>query len=234
MESQNLNVEEMILHTFSADYNLRKLAEEAAESLQLIPDTYATLLEIGTNSDTNVSIRQAATVTLKNFIKKRWHPLQEESAVFTEEVKIELRELILKGLIYEENNQIRKILIAIVGSLAGADSASKWPNLLSNLIELLSTTDSVVVMHNSLLVIRTIAKQDGERVIDTAPHFFKFVDVVLPLINTLVNNLIEAENFTDEVSSLILSSFLFLFFLLYLCYSFCVFSRTFLFLYPSF
>ena len=91
-----------------------------------------------------------------------------------------------------------------VGILTKSDYPTKWPNLLPSLLELLSTTDSALAMHNCILVIRTIAKQDGERVLDSVPHFFEFVDAILPLLNTLINNLIEAGNFTDEVSSICL------------------------------
>ena len=210
MENQALSVEDMLLHSFSADESLRRLAEETAASLENVPEAYATLLGISTNVEANLSIRQAAAVTLKNFIKRKWHPMpvegqsSEAALILTDEVKSELKELILNGMICEENSLIRKLLIAIVGSLTKYDYPTKWPNLLPSLLELLSTTDSALAMHNCLLVIRTIAKQDGERVLDSVPHFFEFVDAILPLLNTLINNLIEAGNFTDEVSSICL------------------------------
>ncbi|KAG5519281.1 hypothetical protein PMAC_001906 [Pneumocystis sp. 'macacae'] len=121
-----------------------KHAEQALQIEESKEEFVESLLKIIASNQTDISIRQAASLLFKNFIRKNWN--EEESSVkITEKNRIMIKKEIVSLMI-----SIPSILQLQLGEsisiIAERDFPTSWNTLIDDLISHLSSTDMVVNM----------------------------------------------------------------------------------------
>ena len=145
-----------LVHTFSADAATRKLAEEQIAHLTSLRGAIFLLIQVAA-APVREDARQAAAITVKNLIKKRWG----EDAVFGQEPdRMQARTAVLDALMRSDvTGVVRDTLAEAVNELATRDFPQRWPDLLLALLRVVHAKPDPVSVHNALLALRKVAKR---------------------------------------------------------------------------
>lgn len=171
-------LESVLLNTLNKEEAVRKQAEHSLRDACAVPGFTVSLLKIACENQNPKEIRQAASVALKNGIKRNWTtedlteqmrntPQQSHFNEFSGKYNIPkgdrdlVRSNIMAGLamIRSDNESIRKVLSECVGSIAEWDFPDRWPGLIQELINLLSPNNDRDCVYNGLLALRCIVKR---------------------------------------------------------------------------
>jgi importin-9 len=133
-----------------------KAAEAQLESLFTNPSYPLALVSIASHTDVPLNIRQAALLALKNFVLAGWSPQFDEfkgQLLVNDENKARLRHALLElATSGEHDRKVKSAASYVVSKIASADFPEEWPDLLSNLLNLIPTA-SDSQLHGALKVL---------------------------------------------------------------------------------
>ncbi|PPQ99515.1 hypothetical protein CVT24_005305 [Panaeolus cyanescens] len=154
-------VAQCLAATLNTDSNVRITAELQLNELFTRPETGVSLsqLALSTDSDAN-NDQHMACLSLRKYVRERWSPY---FATFKGnpppvQIKQQIRESVFRGL-SDPQSKIRSLCAHTLSSIANADWPDEYPDLLNNLIGLLSSNSSVSV-HGAMQVFAEFIKSD--------------------------------------------------------------------------
>jgi hypothetical protein len=195
-------LQEILIHTYHADPQLRAQAEAALKQFVFSDGALFTILSFVGNQSIHRDLRQAAAIQLKNRITELWREAVDDPNDPVQKIHLSVvdkenaRGLFLTVLLVETDNSIRGLLAEAVKSIADVDYPLKWPTLLPTLLTHVQQPD-VLKMYNSLLAIRKVAKRYEYKPKETRGPLNDLVRVTFPLLQQLMiqalnNNTIES------------------------------------------
>ena len=148
----------ILVHSFHPDKTLRMQAEEALKQfLCTDPTALSSLLAIVKNRDVAVDLRKAAAIQVKNTVNPCWNP-RDNNAGLSDAHKDMVKSEIVMTILDENDNSIRRLLAESFRKIVQYDYPERWPGLLPAILSM-AQTDVVLRMHNSLVLLRQVAKR---------------------------------------------------------------------------
>ena len=89
MEATPENVQVLVnylTHTLSSDYNVRKPAEDYLMSVEKQAGYSIILLQLADSEQVEISVRLAAAISFKNFVKRNWRIIDNDNKVYSKVV----------------------------------------------------------------------------------------------------------------------------------------------------
>ncbi|KAL3621644.1 secondary alcohol dehydrogenase (SADH2) [Castilleja foliolosa] len=197
MDLQSLAV--ILQGALSPNPNERKAAEESLNQFQYVPQHLVRLLQIIIEGNCDMSVRQVASISFKNFIARNWAPHDpgEVSKILPEDKEV-VRQNILNFV-----SQVPPLLRAQLGeclkTIVHADYPEQWPTLLHWVKHNLQDQQ----VYGALFVLRILSrkyefKSDEERL--PVNHV---VEETFPHLLNIFNRLVQIANPSIEVADLI-------------------------------
>ena len=162
------NLKGALLNTLSADKVLRQSAEDALQSYLGVPNAFTGFLHLAcqTQERSNAHLRMAALLALKNNVRHFWStgtgsPSSQNPAPrwpMSQEEKEQVKLTIVEATLAEMDKPVLRILAEITRMIAEFEWPASWPGLIPTLVNNIQGQDPNRV-HNSLLVIRRLAKR---------------------------------------------------------------------------
>ncbi|KAI0789448.1 ARM repeat-containing protein [Abortiporus biennis] len=146
--------------TLSSDPNVRIAAELKLSELSAYPEAAATLSQLVLAQDIDLTLRQSASIVLRKYVKERWSPIfaQFRGPAPPVEIKAQIRQVVFQGL-SDPIRKIRSLSAHTLSSIANADWPDEYPELLTQLIQLLSS-NSPDAVHGAMQVFVEFVKSD--------------------------------------------------------------------------
>ncbi|KTW31201.1 uncharacterized protein T551_01274 [Pneumocystis jirovecii RU7] len=133
------NLHQIFIATLSSDPNIRKGAESQLKQYSMASGFIGAILDlIATNDD--ISIKQAASIYLKNRIGNAWERNDSDSKI-SEDDKHLFRKRLLPTLLLVPPI-IHSQIISIVGVILSHDFPEKWSDFMDQVVRLLNSQDA--------------------------------------------------------------------------------------------
>ncbi|KXN85718.1 Importin-9 [Leucoagaricus sp. SymC.cos] len=184
-------IAQILSSTLNPDTSTRISAElKLAESFSNT-DTGLTLAHIVLAQDVDLSLRQICSfIALRKYVKERWSPYFSgfRGSAPLPEIKTQIRQAIFQGL-SDPNRRVRTLCAHTLSSIANCDWPDEYPDLLTALINLLSSgsPDSI---HGAMQVFTEFIKADLTE------------DQILPVLRQLLPVLLNILGATETHSAL--------------------------------
>ncbi|RPD64798.1 ARM repeat-containing protein [Lentinus tigrinus ALCF2SS1-6] len=146
--------------TLSPDTNTRIAAELKLGQLLNAPEAGLTLSQLVLTSEAELSLRQSAAIILRKYVLEHWSPYfsQFKGSAPSPEIKTQIRQAVFQGL-SDSTRKIRSLCAHVLSSVANCDWPEEYPDLLNNLIGLLSSLSPDAV-HGAMQVFTEFIKSD--------------------------------------------------------------------------
>ncbi|KAL6523812.1 secondary alcohol dehydrogenase (SADH2) [Orobanche hederae] len=197
MDPQSLMV--ILQGALSPNHSERKAAEESLIQFQHVPQHLVRLLQIIVEGNCVMAVRQAASISFKNFIAKNWEPHDpgEQSKILPVDKDV-VRQNIL-NFVAQVPPLLRAQLGECLKTIIHADYPEQWPTLLHWVKHNLQDQQ----VYGALFVLRILSrkyefKSDEERV--PVRHI---VAETFPHLLNIFNRLVQMANPSIEVADLI-------------------------------
>ena len=130
----------------SADADIRRQAEKFLESVEGNRGYSLMLLKIvqDGSSSPNSTVALAASIIFKNFIKKHWRIIEDETNKLCEEDRNTIKSTII-NLMLHSPAQYQKQLSEAISIIGREDFPQKWENLLQEMIEKFHSNDFHII-----------------------------------------------------------------------------------------
>ncbi|CAH8862787.1 unnamed protein product [Trichobilharzia szidati] len=146
-------------HTLSPDRESRKSAESYLKAVELRPSYCICLLRILQDSNVPLPTRMAAAITLKNFIKNRWHVDPEETDHIQASDREGLRNQLIGAMLAVSGN-LQPQLSEAISTIWREDFPHRWPNLIPELVQRMAQLGADLSMvHGVLYTAHTLFKR---------------------------------------------------------------------------
>ena len=171
---------EVLLNTLNKDKQVREAAERSLNEACGHPDYVVSLLKAACETNNPREVRQAASIALKNGIKRNWtspeedermrqrpeseqHRYNQLSGMYSipQEARNIVRANILSGLsmVRSDNESLRRVLAECIGMMAEIDFPERWPSFIQEIVNMLSNVNDRDCVHNALLTLRRVVKR---------------------------------------------------------------------------
>ncbi|KAF8870248.1 ARM repeat-containing protein [Mucidula mucida] len=183
-------ISECLTGTLNSNSNVRMAAEIKLSQLSAIPETSLALSQLVVSQDGDMSLRQSATILLRKYVKERWSPYFQnfKGNAPSPEIKNQVRQAVFQGL-SDPNRKIRSLCALVLTSIANCDWPDEYPDLLNNLISLISS-GSPDAVHGAMQVFTEFIKADLTE------------DQILPVLRDLLPVLLSILGATEHQSPL--------------------------------
>ncbi|KIY73361.1 ARM repeat-containing protein [Cylindrobasidium torrendii FP15055 ss-10] len=153
-------VSEWLSGTLNPNPNIRMTAELKLSALSSNPDTSLALSEIIVSQDADMALRQSAIILLRKYVREHWSPYFQnfQGNAPPVEVKDRVRRAVFQGL-SDPNRRIRSLCASVIKFIANCDWPDEYPDLLENLISLISS-GSLDSVHGAMQVFTEFIKAD--------------------------------------------------------------------------
>ncbi|RMZ84752.1 hypothetical protein DV737_g1018, partial [Chaetothyriales sp. CBS 132003] len=176
---------QLVEGTLRPDSTVIRNSEQGLNALYPNAQFPFALLAIATNTGIAISSRQAALTTLKTYISGTWSPVFDETFLgnvyLDSQAKGQIRDQVFNLAVTQDAQQgtaeLYKIAASVTSRIAAADFPDQWPNLLSSLLGLISTSGSDSTIQSSLTVLADL--------IDAALTEDQFFSVARDLVDSL-------------------------------------------------
>ncbi|PBL00281.1 ARM repeat-containing protein [Armillaria gallica] len=179
-------ISECLAATLSSNANERISAELKLIEYFSQPGTSLALSELIVSSNVDMPLRQSASIVLRKYVRERWSPFFQgfKGAAPPPEIKTQVRQAVFQGL-SDPNRKIRSLCAHTLTSIANSDWPDEYPELLNDLISLLSSgsPDSV---HGAMQVFTEFIKADLTE------------DQILPVLRDLLPSLLSILGATEQ------------------------------------
>jgi importin-9 len=158
---------QLLQSTQAREDNTRKAAELNLLRLYANPDLQSALLSISTHNDVAEHIRQAALLTLNRVVVATWSPKFDEdfkgTIVLNDEAKAKVRHEILAICTDDDgrqggNRKVKNAASLVASKIAGVDFPDSWPDLLPQLLRILSGNASDLQVHGALRLLSDLVE----------------------------------------------------------------------------
>ncbi|KAH6916745.1 armadillo-type protein [Coprinopsis sp. MPI-PUGE-AT-0042] len=178
-----MSIADVLTATLNPDASTRISAELKLAELFAIPETGLALSQLALAQDAEISLRQMTCITLRKYIRERWSPFfpSFKGAAPSPELKAQVRQALFHGL-SDPNRKIRSLTAHALSSIANCDWPDEYPDLLQNLISLLSagSPDSV---HGAMQVFTEFIHSDL-----TEDQILPVLRQLLPVLLTILGS----------------------------------------------
>ena len=141
---------EYLLKTLSPDPNARKAAEKWLLDSEVRPGFAVVLMTLMQDQSVTLDIRTAASIGLKNFVKRNWDPDDVANDKINEADRNAIKSLAVR-LMLESPERVQRQLSDIITLIGRSDFPEKWPTLLDELITQMTTSNGDLrVIHGVL------------------------------------------------------------------------------------
>ncbi|KAJ1800059.1 hypothetical protein LPJ59_001380 [Coemansia sp. RSA 2399] len=125
--------------SLSPEANTRMNSELALKQMELESNFSLAIVNVALASQAGISIRQAAIVQLRGYVGRHWSigsAKYEPGPIPEQQLKSQVREKAF-SLLTSDDRKLRNVAAAVVASMAKYDWPDEWPQLFSQLVELL-------------------------------------------------------------------------------------------------
>ncbi|GJE89716.1 ARM repeat-containing protein [Phanerochaete sordida] len=154
-------IAQTLAETLSPDNNRRIAAELKLANLSEYPEAGLALAQLIVARDVDVALRQhSASINLRKYVKERWSPYFQNfrGNAPPPEIKSQVRAAVFQGL-SDSNRKIRTASAHTLSAIAECDWPDEYPELLENLIQLLSSGSSDAI-HGSMQMFTDFVKSE--------------------------------------------------------------------------
>lgn len=135
---------EYLKNTLNPDVNVRRPAEKFLESVEVNQNYALLLLHLVDKKDVDITIRVAGAVAFKNFVKRNWGVDDDSGDRIHSQDREAIKSLIV-NLMLSSPEAIQKQLSESVSIIGKHDFPTKWPDLLSQMVEKFATGDFHII-----------------------------------------------------------------------------------------
>ncbi|KAG5518299.1 hypothetical protein PMAC_003095 [Pneumocystis sp. 'macacae'] len=133
------NLHQIFTATLSSDPNIRKDAELQLKQYSMVPGFITAILDVITTND-DISIKQAASIYLKNRIGNGWERNDSDSKILEDDKHLFRKRLLptlllVPPIIYSQ-------IASIVGVILSHDFPEKWSDFMDQVVRLLNSQDA--------------------------------------------------------------------------------------------
>lgn len=151
---------QVLINTLNKDKSIRESAELALGSACSQLGYTPSLLRLSGDVSCAKEVRQAASIALKNVVRRNWEDGETDPHVPEQDkafVKSEIFRVL--GSIRADNESVRKILAECVGLLVGFDYPARWVDFVPKCMEQLLANEDADKVHGALLGLRRAVKR---------------------------------------------------------------------------
>ena len=136
--------------SLSADATVRKSAERFLESLEGTPNYGVLLLSLIDTEPVPPVLRTAASVYFKNFVRKHWSVPDVAVSKISESDRSRIRSLVV-SLMLRSPESVQRQLSDAISVIGRHDFPVKWPSLLQELVDHMTTSEGDFRVINGVL-----------------------------------------------------------------------------------
>ena len=182
--------------SLDANINTRRAAELELKKLESQDGMLSSCFQIVAAPAADLAIRQAAAIYSKNRIRRHWDSSPSRGAPnpIPESDRAAIKSMILASLV-DAPTQTRVHIASALGTIARYDFPDSWPNLMEQIVGLLSSGQPQQVyggLAALLEVVRAYRWNDG------APMMEKLAPATFPQILQTGNNLLSSDNASSQ------------------------------------
>ena len=153
---------QLLANTTSAQQVPRQQAEIELKRARTNPDFPVSLAKVASHTSVDISVRQAALLSLRQFISYNWGvgdeddepqiPISDEARAFLRQTLLDL------SLSQEDDRKVKISASAAVGKIAIHDFPEQWPNLLPEILRVIPNA-SDAQLHGALRVLGDLVEE---------------------------------------------------------------------------
>ncbi|CAH1253654.1 CSE1L [Branchiostoma lanceolatum] len=147
MELNDANMQALagyLQKTFCPDVGERRAAEKFLESVEGHQNYPVLLLHLVDKAEADMTIRVAAAITFKNYIKRNWRIVEDEPNKVSEPDRETVKREIV-GLMLRMPEQIQRQLSDAITIIGREDFPAKWPGLVAEMVKKFQSGDFHVI-----------------------------------------------------------------------------------------
>ncbi|POO04191.1 Coatomer beta subunit [Trema orientale] len=199
MDLQSLSV--VLQAALSPNPDERKAAEQSLNQFQYTPQHLVRLLQIIVDNNSDMAVRQVASIHFKNFIGKNWSPLEpDEQQKILPSDKDLVRPHILE-FVAKVPPLLRVQLGECLKTIIHADYPEQWPHLLEWVKLKLQHDDSQV--YSALFVLRILSRKYEFKSDEDRVPVHHIVEETFPSLLNIFNKLVQIANPPLDVADFI-------------------------------
>lgn len=143
-EENLLTLGRYLQETLNPDINIRRPAEKFLEGVEVNQNYPLLLLHLIHKPEVDMTIRIAGSVAFKNYIKRNWNVEEDQSDRIHESDRTAIKNLIVT-LMLTSPESIQKQLSDAISIIGKTDFPTKWPELITQMVEKFATGDFSVI-----------------------------------------------------------------------------------------
>ena len=121
-------------HTLSTEYNVRSAAEKYLEQVEGTENYALLLLQLADSSSVDMTIRLAAAINFKNFVKRNWRVVEEQPNKVSTGDRDTIKKSIV-GLMLKTPDIVQRQLSDAITIIGREDFPNNWPGLLQEMVD---------------------------------------------------------------------------------------------------
>ncbi|KAI7906287.1 armadillo-type protein [Cokeromyces recurvatus] len=186
------SVYQLFVATYHPDPNVHKQAELNIRNIEANNGFLPIVLQILASEELELGARQAAAIYFKNRLNKAWDGERESAVPINNEDRNMVKQTILQALVTAPN-QVQVQLTSTLNTILTNDFPDNWPNFISELERLLTSTD-VRLIYVGLLALREVVRVYQWRTGSKREPFRQLVKLTFPVIQTIASGLINNDS----------------------------------------
>ncbi|GAB0089716.1 importin-9 [Sergentomyia squamirostris] len=157
---------EELQNILNPDSSIRISGEERLAHLKFTDGYGVYLAEIVMNQSFNLSLRQLASVMLKQYVESHWCPEDETQITACEQAKKMIKNILPNGL-YDPNSKIRSAVAYTISTIASWDWPNNWNELFDIIVKCLEGNDDSV--HGAMQVLVEFTYDLDQQITNVGP-----------------------------------------------------------------
>ncbi|CAO0791888.1 unnamed protein product [Mucor circinelloides] len=183
---------QLFVATYHPDPNVHKQAELNIRNIEANNGFLPIVLQILASEELELGARQAAAIYFKNRLNKAWDGERESAVPINNEDRNMVKQTILQALVTAPN-QVQVQLTSTLNTILTNDFPDNWPNFVSELERLLTSTD-VRLVYVGLLALREVVRVYQWRTGTKREPFRQLIKLTFPAIQNICSGLISSDS----------------------------------------
>ncbi|XP_059621898.1 importin-9 [Phlebotomus argentipes] len=157
---------EELHNILNPDTSIRSSGEERLAQLKFTDGYGVYLAEIVMNQSFDLSLRQLASVMLKQYVEAHWCPDDNTQIAACDQAKKMIKNILPNGL-YDSNSKIRSAVAYTISTIASYDWPTNWNELFDIIVKCLEGNDDSV--HGAMQVLVEFTYDLDQQITDVGP-----------------------------------------------------------------